>query len=608
MKIIHISYWFKFLLFIVGFLFTQNTLGQSPGCAALSMPANGSNNVPLDVNFEWVAAARAETYILVVGTSTGGTDILDNIEIGNFTNYNLPNNLPVGQTIFVKIITQNGVGQNLNCAEISFTTTNIPVPDCVGVSFPLNGATDIDVDTPVEWPASANASGYRITIGSLPDANDIVNDLDVLNTTSYQHPGGFDFQTTIYTTITPYNNSGSNYSCSENSFTTDNPLLPGCSAMTFPTNGSTDVSIDALLEWSVSSDANGYRLTIGSFSGGNDIVDDLDVLSVNSYQHPGGFNELSSIFLTITPYNDSGENENCPESEFTIIGGMLPSCTQIINPQNDDEFINVNTEISWIQEATATGYLMTIRKDEPNGDLILDQEDIGNLTTYKPFDFEPRTRYFVTIIPYNNQGTGENCEAINFTTGDPLTLPECTTWIFPENGATEVAQDIVFQWSEVPNTDGFILSIGTSLNGTELLNNEDVGDEVTYNFPDNLPEGTMIYVTINTYRGIEISEDCQMISFQIDGVETENLEIKIPKFFTPNNDGFNDLWMVNSTNEVTVERIFVYNKYGKLLRQLVEGQGWNGIYNGNFLPSDSYWYTVELRNAPSLRGYFLLKR
>ncbi|TMM57331.1 T9SS type B sorting domain-containing protein [Maribacter algarum] len=487
-----------------------NGFSQTPACAALSIPSNGGTNVALDINFEWVASARAESYVLVAGTSSGATDILDNVNVGNVTEYDLPNNLPLGQTIFVKIIPENTDGQNINCAEVSFTTTTTQVPDCVGLVVPIEGAVDVPLDTAIEWTTSTNATGYRITIGSS--------------------------------------------------------------------------------------------------SGSNDIIDDLDVGNTNSYQYPGGFAVLTAVFIVITPYNASGSNTSCSELRFTTTSATVPRCTQIINPQDGTELVPVNANITWIRDFTATGYLMTIREDEADGEFILREEDVGNGTNFKPPNFKPRTRYFVTMIPYNAQGNAVGCEAITFTTGDPLPLPDCSEWVFPVNRSSGVSPNTTFEWSEVPNTDGFILSIGTSLNGTDILSMEDVGNSTTYELSDDLPIGATIYVKVDTYKGDEISETCPIISFRIEGPDPMNLENEIPKFFTPNNDGFNDLWTINSTENISVNKIFVYDRYGKLLRQLGEGQGWDGTLNGKNLPAASYWYSVELVNAPAIKGYFLLKR
>lgn len=68
-----------------------------------------------------------------------------------------------------------------------------------------------------------------------------------------------------------------------------------------------------------------------------------------------------------------------------------------------------------------------------------------------------------------------------------------------------------------------------------------------------------------------------------------------PRFFTPNSDGYNDTWSLISNNEISIKRLYVFDRYGKLIVQLNPrtGKGWDGTYNGRDLPADDYWFKVE---------------
>ncbi|MBK0369215.1 T9SS type B sorting domain-containing protein [Flavobacterium agrisoli] len=85
----------------------------------------------------------------------------------------------------------------------------------------------------------------------------------------------------------------------------------------------------------------------------------------------------------------------------------------------------------------------------------------------------------------------------------------------------------------------------------------------------------------------------------------------IPKYFTPNNDGFNDYWNIKGIieNKSNATKIFIYDRYGKLLKQiLASNQGWDGTFLGNPMPADDYWYTITLEDGRNLKGHFSLKR
>lgn len=75
-----------------------------------------------------------------------------------------------------------------------------------------------------------------------------------------------------------------------------------------------------------------------------------------------------------------------------------------------------------------------------------------------------------------------------------------------------------------------------------------------------------------------------------------------PKFFTPNNDGVNDLWEIKGLNfeDFKYSDIHIFNRFGKHLATISPDSGWNGIYNGEFLPSSDYWFSMNVTDQQNL--------
>jgi gliding motility-associated-like protein len=85
----------------------------------------------------------------------------------------------------------------------------------------------------------------------------------------------------------------------------------------------------------------------------------------------------------------------------------------------------------------------------------------------------------------------------------------------------------------------------------------------------------------------------------------------IMEYFTPNGDGFNDVWEFRGVfnNKEPLARIYIFDRYGKLLKTLVGlDKSWDGFFNGKPMPSQSYWYRIELQSGRVLVGHFVLKR
>lgn len=100
---------------------------------------------------------------------------------------------------------------------------------------------------------------------------------------------------------------------------------------------------------------------------------------------------------------------------------------------------------------------------------------------------------------------------------------------------------------------------------------------------------------------------------------TEPLEFLVvgyPKFFTPNGDGIHDAWNVLGIETLNDPSVFIFDRYGKLLKQLNAATiGWDGTFNGRPMPSSDYWFRFEYSEdeeglvvAKTRKTHFTLKR
>lgn len=88
-----------------------------------------------------------------------------------------------------------------------------------------------------------------------------------------------------------------------------------------------------------------------------------------------------------------------------------------------------------------------------------------------------------------------------------------------------------------------------------------------------------------------------------------------PKFFTPNNDGYNDTWAILGVNEnfYSNSKIYIFDRFGKLITSIKPNEnGWNGFFKGQELPATDYWFTAELIDSQGKirirKGHFSLIR
>jgi len=87
-----------------------------------------------------------------------------------------------------------------------------------------------------------------------------------------------------------------------------------------------------------------------------------------------------------------------------------------------------------------------------------------------------------------------------------------------------------------------------------------------------------------------------------------------PLYFTPNGDGYHDTWNIIGISNQIDAKIYIFDRYGKLLKQLSPTAiGWDGSFNGEALPSSDYWFIVNYREPiddtkKEFKANFTLKR
>ena len=153
------------------------------------------------------------------------------------------------------------------------------------------------------------------------------------------------------------------------------------------------------------------------------------------------------------------------------------------------------------------------------------------------------------------------------------------------------------------------LSIDPDVNNVEILvdgnseyeyslNGGEFQDEPIFN---DIPPG-LNAIAINDKNGCGLTED-------------EFLMVAYPKFFTPNGDGINETWNIKGIETLGSPVVFIFDRYGKLLKQLDANTAWDGTFNGNLMPSSDYWFRFEYNEAEidlvvakTRKTHFTLKR
>ena len=214
----------------------------------------------------------------------------------------------------------------------------------------------------------------------------------------------------------PYNAAGEANDCPEISFTTTTLLIPPeCTTIIRPQDGESILSLDAGIAWMAVDGADGYRISIGTTSGGSELVD-REVVSGTTYQPSIDFENNTPYYIRVVPFNAAGEATGCSELRFLLIPDTRIQRTKYgISPNGDG--INDTWQIDGIELYPEN----TVSIFNRWGDLVFYLDDYNNQTRRFDGRANKLTRFGAGILPagtyffsieYNDEGTLKKVEGM----------------------------------------------------------------------------------------------------------------------------------------------------------------------------------------------------
>lgn len=138
----------------------------APDCASNAMATPDPLCGNFDVPFSWDAVTGASGYYLTLGTTSGGTDILDNVDLGNVTSYNYTPE--INTSYYWTVVPYNANGSAVGCAENMFASAaDGCYCDSDTTSVDGTGISNLQVGT-TDFP-SGGSLGYEDFTGAPVD-------------------------------------------------------------------------------------------------------------------------------------------------------------------------------------------------------------------------------------------------------------------------------------------------------------------------------------------------------------------------------------------------------------------------------------------------------
>lgn len=423
--------------------------------------ANGSSWFGFDLSIDGGAAV------------TGCAADFNNLDITGFTTLTITSH---DDDVFSDTVT----------ITIDVEATFVPTtpPSCVAVSTPLDGAINVS-STTISWPAAAGgATGYNISVGTSSGATDVLNNFDVGNVLSYSLTG-LEGGTTYFVTIYPYNLNGTATGCAETNFTT-------CDGYTVP-----------FLETFDSTSTSEGCWTVLNVNG------DGDAWNMNYATTPITGDQSANLY---TDFNGGANDDWLISPKITLTGNqrlVFKYKVQSAGEPNDFRVMLSTTGNAPSDFTIELASLASYSNTAPQS-MVLDMTGVTGdiyLGWHVPPGGLDGWRIYIDDVVVEDV---------------PAVAPNCVAITSPADGAVNVMNSSV-TWASDVDATGYYISVGTSSGATDILNNFDVGNVLSYSFPTDA--GSTYFITIFPYNAFGQANGCTEISFTTcDAISVPHLE------------------------------------------------------------------------------------
>jgi hypothetical protein len=439
-----------------------------PPIARLTNPANGALNADLTVPLTWTVSPNAQSYYLYVGTAVGKNDVINTGEITS-TSWSARSSIPAG-SYFARLFTKtNGHWRSIDSA---FTAASLPAH----MTYPLPGATGVDCLTPFTWSIGVGAQTYRLTIGSAPGGNDLVDSGEIV-AFSYHVPD-LPAGPTLYGTLSTRMASG--VTASSFTFT----ALPPPARLISPANLATGVDPTLPIFWSAATGAQGYYLTVGTTVGARDVLNTGQILG-QSWKGGTGVNGGHYYARIYTLANGRWRST---DTEYTAID-VAPA---LLSPTDGSSSVLQPTVFTWTLLKSATSYRLQLGSS-PGGNDCFDS-GATTATSVTACDLPSGIQLYGTIQATTASGILSRTFLITVAVA-PARLS------YPADGSSVIDMSTPFSWNAVPTASSYYLKVGSSQGASNYFDSGVIaGSATTSILVPNVQPG-LCYVRLMTMIG-----------------------------------------------------------------------------------------------------------
>ncbi len=259
---------------------------------------------------------------------------------------------------------------------------------------------------------------------------------------------------------------------------------------TYPQSGETDVDATKPFQWSTISEATGYLVTIGTTQYGVDLA--------NSGVVPAGASfywDLPPLPLGRTLYATLYAEVNGTWTSYQAITFVAYFRGTFTTPLDKQTGADPTAALQWTTNPEAQGYILTVGTKPYGYDVFNSGVIAPKFAGDTPPPLPPNRSLYATLYTKVN-GAFTEYQAISFVTG-----PARGNLTRPIYGQGSITTPSAFAWTTVAVAQNYLLTVGTTMYGSDLVNSGPLPPTQS-SFPvSSLPAAKVLYATLYTKVG-----------------------------------------------------------------------------------------------------------
>jgi len=443
----------------------------------LTAPANNASNIEPGVTIDWSPINGVQRYFYEVDTTLNfnSTRKVSGATFGNSSNFSVTD-LRFDQTYYWRVAAENSVDTSAWSAARSFQTMA-----SLGLSTPLNFATNVDVEETIDWDFVQGNSGYIYQIDSSINFNSpLQRTVGTFGNVSQALVQNLRFGTTYYWRVAVKTASDTSDWSTVYRFTTTDQV-----SLFQPPNNAVNQQISETIDWSFVAGNNGYIYQYDTAATLNSPLLQQVSSTVNSSQAV-----ISNLRFGTTYYWRVAAKTTSDTSQWSAVYRFTTlDQLNLLNPTNGATGRNTTESLNWGGILGNAGYVYELDTVATfNSPLLLQNSFTANVSQVTVSDLRFGTTYYWRVAAKSNNDTSQWSSAFSFTTRDDVSL------ISPTNNSTIFGVETLIDWSGLGGASGYIYELDTAISfNSSLLRQLSNSNSFSQATVSNLKYGTTYY-------------------------------------------------------------------------------------------------------------------